>query len=155
MLKKIIKSIWKIILFFLILLFFFAVVKPAYINYKENKNEVVVDKSGERATSKNKIAVEDKTSSEDGNTWKLEKKDSYDPFTFDDRILLYEGNIDATAMNSLMEILIEDIESPTYSKVDVSINGTNLSYDDKENYSSNLNNFKNSISANSKYLVEF
>lgn len=159
MFKKIFKFIWKIILFFLILLFFFAVIKPAYINYKQNKKEVIVDTSGQRATSKNKVSETSssgKSSTDDGNTWKLERKDDYDPFTFDDRILLYEGNLDFDSMNSLMEILIEDVDSPTYSKVDVNLNGTDISYSaDIEKYSSSLNDFKNSISQGNNYLVEF
>lgn len=158
MLKKIFKTIWKIILFLLILLFFFAVIKPAYTNYKLNKKEIIVDTSGERATSKNKVAetiAEINTTDNDEDRWKLEKKDSYDPFTFDDRILLYEGNLDSDSMNKLMDVLIEDIESTTYSKIDVNLNGTDISYDDKENYGSSLTNFKNSISSGNKYLVEF
>ena len=55
MFKKIFKFIWRLIIFILILLFFFAVIRPAYINYKQNKKEVIVDQSGERATSKNKL----------------------------------------------------------------------------------------------------
>lgn len=160
MLKKIFKTIWKIILFLLILLFFFAVIKPAYINYKQNKKEVIVDTSGERATSKNKVAdvVTDENNNKDNDDedrWKLERKENYDPFTFDDRILLYEGNLDSDSMNKLMDILIEDVESKTYSKVDVSLNGVDISYDDKDTYSSNLINFKNSISKNNNYVVEF
>lgn len=158
MLKKIFKTIWKIILFLLILLFFFSVVIPAYRDYKLNKKEVVVDTSGERATSRNK-AIDDiasgKSNNDDGNSWKLERKDDYDPFTFDDRILLYEGNLDSDSMNKLMEVLIEDIDSKTYSKVDVELNGIGISYDDKDTYSSSLINFKNSISQGNKYLVEF
>ncbi len=158
MLKKIFKFIWRIILFFLIILFFFAVIRPAYINYKQNKKEVVVDTSGKIATNKNKIeetSYFEKSSNDDGNSWKVERKDNYDPFTFDDRILLYEGNLDNDSMNSLMEILIEDADSPTYSKVDINLNGTDISYADKENYSSNLINFKNAILAGNKYNVEF
>lgn len=160
MLKKIFKTIWKIILFLLILLFFFAVIRPAYINYKQNKKEVIVDTSGERATSKNKVKETDTSekssnNNDDGNTWKLERKDDYDPFTFDDRILLYEGNLNSDSMNKLMDVLIEDIDSKTYSKVNVELNGMELSYDDKDTYSSNLISFKNSISQDNKYLVEF
>lgn len=158
MLKKIFKTIWKIILILLILLFFFAVIRPAYIDYKQNKKDVIVDASGERATSKNKVGENinsGESDSDDGNTWKLERKDDYDPFTFDDRILLYEGELDSASMNSLMEILIEDVESPTYSKIDVNLNGTDISYSEKENYSLSLTNFKNSISSGNKYLVEY
>lgn len=158
MLKKIFKTIWKIILLLLILIFFFAVVLPAYRDYKLNKKEVVVDTSGERATSKNKaedVVADENDNSNDEDRWKLEKKENYDPFTFDDRILLYEGNLDSDSMNKLMDVLIEDVESKTYSKVDVELNGVNISYDDKDTYSSNLINFKNSISKNNNYVVEF
>lgn len=160
MFKKIFKFIWRLIIFILILLFFFAVIRPAYINYKQNKKEVIVDQSRERATSKNKlkenlISEENNSNGDNENSWKLERKEDYDPFTFDDRILLYEGTLNSDSMNSLMEILIEDIESPTYSKIDINLNGIDISYDNKENYSSSLNNFKNSISNGKKYLVEY
>ena len=150
MFKKRFKFIWRLIIFILILLFFFAVIRPAYINYKQNKKEVIVDQSGERATSKNKlkenlISEENNSNGDNENSWKLERKEDYDAFTFDDRILLYEGTLNSDSMNSLMEILIEDIESPTYSKIDINLNGIDISYDNKENYSSSLNNFKNSV----------
>lgn len=168
MLKKIFKVIWTIIVLLLILIFFFAVIKPAYIDYKQNKKDVIVDTSGERATSKNKKEKENDTKNnknndnnknnkndDDEDKWKLEKKDNYDPFTFDDRILLYEGNINSDSMNKLMDVLIEDVESKTYSKVDVSIEGTDIFYSDKDNYNSSLINFKNSISSDAKYTVKF
>lgn len=157
MLKKILKNIFIIILLLLLALFFFAVIKPAYTDYILNKNEIVVDTSGERATSKNKVnsIITADESDSDEDRWKLEKKDSYDPFNFDDRILLYEGNINSDSMNRLIDILIEDIDSTTYSKVDINLNGVEISYDDKDAYSSNLINFKNSISESNNYVVEF
>ena len=86
MFKKIFKFIWRLIIFILILLFFFAVIRPAYINYKQNKKEVIVDQSGERATSKNKlkenlISEENNSNGDNENSWKLERKEDYDPFT--------------------------------------------------------------------------
>lgn len=159
MLKKIFKIIWTIIILLLIAIFFFGVVRPAYINYKLNKKEVVVDTSGERATSKNKIKEElasnNKNRNDDESSWKVEKKDKYDPFTFDDRILLYEGNLNSDSMEKLMNVLIEDYESKTYSKPNVLLNGKEITYEDKENYISSLINFKNSISKNAKYIVNF
>lgn len=140
--------------------FIFAVIKPAYINYKQNKKEVIVDTSGERATSKKKAEKEassknKKENDSDEDKWKLERKENYDPFTFDDRILLYEGNMNSDSMNKLMDILIEDVESKTYSKVDVSLGGTEISYSDKENYNLELINYKNLISSDGKYTVKF
>lgn len=162
MFKKIFKFIWTLILLLLLLVFYFAVIKPAYINYKQNKKEVVVDTSGERATSKNKVENETSSSSDsdnntddDENKWKLERKEDYDPFTFDDRILLYEGTMTSDSINKLMDILIEDVDSKTYSKVDVSLDGNDISYSNKENYNSELINYKNSISENSEYTVKF
>ncbi len=151
MLKKIFKTIFIIILLLLLLLFFFAVIKPAYIKYKENKPKVVVDTSGERATSKNKEKNSNKSNKKEIESEKVE----YNPFTFDDRILLYEGNIDSEYMTRLIDVLIEDIDSQMYSKVDINLNGTDISYNDKENYSLVLNNFKNSITKDAKYFVEF
>lgn len=157
MLKKIFKTIWIIIVLLLLALFFFGVVRPAYINYKLNKKEVVVDTSGERATSKNKIKNEQMAADKNGSesSWKVEKKDKYDPFTFDDRILLYEGNLNSDSMKKLMNILIEDFSSKTFSKPNISLNGTDITYENKENYSSSLNDFKNSISQNARYTVKF
>lgn len=162
MFKKIFKFIWTLILLLLLLVLFLAVIKPAYINYKQNKKEVVVDTSGERATSKKKAEKEanskNKSNSDNDNDedrWKLERKEDYDPFTFDDRILLYEGDMNSDSMKKLMDILIEDVESKTYSKVDVSLDGNDISYSSKENYNSELINYKNSISENSKYTVKF
>lgn len=152
MIKKIFKTILiiiLIILFILFILFFFAVIKPAYIQYKQNQPQVTVDKSGERATSKNKEKDKD-------NKKEIESEEfEYNPFTFDDRILLYEGNIDAEAMTRLIDVLIEDIDNQMYSKVDVNINGTEISYENEENYTNVLKDFRNSISANGKYFVEF
>lgn len=160
MLKKIFKFIWTIILFLLILILFFAVIKPAYLDYKKNKKEVVVDTSGERATSKNKDKKEEssknnKNSNEDEEKWRLEKKENYDPFTFDDRILLYEGNMNSDSINKLMDVLIEDVESKTYSKVDVSLDGIDISYSNKDDYNSSLIDYKNSISKDAEYTVKF
>lgn len=149
MLKKIFKTILIILLLLLFVLFFFAVIKPAYISYKQNKPQVVVDKSGERATSKNK-------ENDDKNKKEIESEEvEYNPFTFDDRILLYEGNINSEEMTKLMNVLIEDIDSQMYSKVDINLNGIDISYNDKENYRLSLNNFKNSIPKDGNYLVEF
>lgn len=157
MLKKIFKTIWKIVIILLLLLFFFSVIRPAYLNYKANKKEVVVDTSGERATSKNKVSNSETstTSEDDGNTWKLERKEEYEPVNFDDRILLYEGTQNGTYVERLFDVLIEDIDSQTYSKIDVNFNGVDISYDNKENYASSLNKFKNAVSSDGKYLVEF
>lgn len=151
MIKKIFKTILTIIIILLFILFFFAVIKPAYIQYKQNQPQVTVDKSGERATSKDKEKDKDKD-----NKKEIESKEfEYNPFTFDDRILLYEGNIDAEAMTRLIDVLIEDIDNQMYSKVDVNINGTEISYENEENYTNVLKDFRNSISANGKYFVEF
>lgn len=149
MIKKIFKTILIIIIILLFILFFFAVIKPAYIQYKQNQPQVTVDKSGERATSKDKEKDKD-------NKKEIESEEfEYNPFTFDDRILLYEGNIDAEAMTRLIDVLIEDIDNQMYSKVDVNINGTEISYENEENYTNVLKGFRNSISANGKYFVEF
>lgn len=154
MLKKIFKTICIIILLLLIILLFFAVVKPIYTNYKSNKKEVIVDKSGKRATSENKVIEEVTDKDNNENKWKLERKE-YEPIIFDDRILLYEGNINSGLMNELMNILIEDIESQTFSKVDVKLNDMDISWNNKDMYSSSLINFKNSILENNMYIVEF
>ena len=149
MIKKIFKTILTIIIILLFILFFFAVIKPAYIQYKQNQPQVTVDTSGERATSKDKEKDKD-------NKKEIESEEfEYNPFTFDDRILLYEGNIDAEAMTRLIDVLIEDIDNQMYSKVDVNINGTEISYENEENYTNVLKGFRNSISANGKYFVEF
>lgn len=149
MIKKTFKTILIIILIVLFILFFFAVLKPAYMQYKQNKPQVTIDTSGERATSKNK-------EKDDENKKEIETEEfGYNPFTFDDRILLYEGNIEAEGMRRLIDVLIEDINSQMYSKVGVNINGTEISYENKENYTKVLNNFRNSISENGKYFVEF
>ena len=149
MIKKIFKTILIIIIIILFILFFFAVIKPAYIQYKQNQPQVTVDTSGERATSKDKEKDKD-------NKKEIESEEfEYNPFTFDDRILLYEGNIDAEAMTRLINVLIEDIDNQMYSKVDVNINGTEISYENEENYTNVLKDFRNSISANGKYFVEF
>ena len=130
-------------------IFFFAVIKPAYIQYKQNQPQVTVDTSGERATSKDKEKDKD-------NKKEIESEEfEYNPFTFDDRILLYEGNVDAESMTRLIDVLIEDIDNQMYSKVDVNINGTEISYENEENYTNVLKDFRNSISANGKYFVEF
>ena len=148
MLKNIFKIIFIIILLLFILLIVFAVIRPEYIKYKQNKKEVVVDTSGERATSKNKVSDNEKNSSAQSK--------EYDSFTLDDRILLYEGDLNSDSMNKLIDILLEDIESTAFTKLDINLNGTELSYyDDKENYISNLNNFKNSIKQENNYYVEF
>lgn len=151
MIKKIFKTILTIIIILLFILFFFAVIKPAYIQYKQNQPQVTVDKSGERATSKDKEKDKDKDNKKEIESEEFE----YNPFTFDDRILLYEGNIDAEAMTRLIDVLIEDIDNQMYSKVDVNINGTEISYENEENYTNVLKGFRNSISANGKYFVEF
>lgn len=151
MIKKIFKTILTIIIILLFILFFFAVIKPAYIQYKQNQPQVTVDKSGERATSKDKEKDKDKDNKKEIESEEFE----YNPFTFDDRILLYEGNIDAEAMTRLINVLIEDIDNQMYSKVDVNINGTEISYENEENYTNVLKDFRNSISANGKYFVEF
>lgn len=151
MIKKIFKTILTIIIILLFILFFFAVIKPAYIQYKQNQPQVTVDKSGERATSKDKEKDKDKDNKKEIESEEFE----YNPFTFDDRILLYEGNIDAEAMTRLIDVLIEDIDNQMYSKVDVNINGTEISYENEENYTNVLKDFRNSISANGKYFVEF
>ncbi len=161
MFKKIIKIISTIIIILLILLAYFSIIKPAYINYKINKKEVVVDTSGERATSKNKVseATTNKQNSSE-NTFKVEKKE-YDSAIFDDRILLYEGEVDSKLMEAFIKVLIEDTEDNTYSKIDIDINGiegvTNgtISFDDKEKYISTLNQVKDSISEDKKYVVDF
>ena len=149
MIKKIFKTILTIIIILLFILFFFAVIKPAYIQYKQNQPQVTVDTSGERATSKDKEKDKD-------NKKEIESEEfEYNPFTFDDRILLYEGNVDAESMKRLIDVLIEDIDNQMYSKVDVNINGTEISYENEENYTNVLKDFRNSISANGKYFVEF
>ena len=149
MIKKIFKTILIIIIILLFILFFFAVIKPAYIQYKQNQPQVTVDTSGERATSKDKEKDKD-------NKKEIESEEfEYNPFTFDDRILLYEGNVDAESMTRLIDVLIEDIDNQMYSKVDVNINGTEISYENEENYTNVLKDFRNSISANGKYFVEF
>ena len=149
MIKKIFKTFLTIIIILLFILFFFAVIKKAYIQYKQNQPQVTVDTSGERATSKDKEKDKD-------NKKEIESEEfEYNPFTFDDRILLYEGNIDAEAMTRLIDVLIEDIDNQMYSKVDVNINGTEISYENEENYTNVLKDFRNSISANGKYFVEF
>lgn len=149
MIKKIFKTILTIIIILLFILFFFAVIKPAYIQYKQNQPQVTVDTSGERATSKYKEKDKD-------NKKEIESEEfEYNPFTFDDRILLYEGNVDAESMTRLIDVLIEDIDNQMYSKVDVNINGTEISYENEENYTNVLKDFRNSISANGKYFVEF
>ena len=149
MIKKIFKTILIIIIIILFILFFFAVIKPAYIQYKQNQPQVTVDTSGERATSKDKEKDKD-------NKKEIESEEfEYNPFTFDDRILLYEGNVDAESMTRLIDVLIEDIDNQMYSKVDVNINGTEISYENEENYTNVLKDFRNSISANGKYFVEF
>lgn len=159
MLKKIFKIICKIIIFLLIILLFLAVIRPAYIKYKENKKVAVVDKSGELAVPKEKALKEsqkeEKNSESDEEGWKLERKEEYDPFNFDDRILLYEGKINSNAMNELVDILIEDFDSKTFSKVDINLNGNDFSYSDKDTYISNLQNLKNSIIENGNYTVNF
>ena len=58
-------------------------------------------------------------------------------------------------MTRLIDVLIEDIDNQMYSKVDVNINGTEISYENEENYTNVLKDFRNSISANGKYFVEF
>lgn len=151
MIKKIFKTILIIIIILLFILFFFAVIKPAYIQYKQNQPQVTVDTSGERATSKDKEKDKDKDNKKEIESEEFE----YNPFTFDDRILLYEGNVDAEAMTRLINVLIEDIDNQMYSKVDVNINGTEISYENEENYTNVLKDFRNSISANGKYFVEF
>ena len=149
MIKKIFKTILTIIIILLFILFFFAVIKPAYIQYKQNQPQVTVDTSGERATSKDKEKDKD-------NKKEIESEEfEYNPFTFDDRILLYEGNVDAESMTRLIDVLIEDIDNQMYSKVDVNINGTEISYENEENYTNVLKDFRKSISANGKYFVEF
>lgn len=149
MIKKIFKTILTIIIILLFILFFFAVIKPAYIQYKQNQPQVTVDTSGERATSKDKEKDKD-------NKKEIESEEfEYNPFTFDDRILLYVGNVDAESMTRLIDVLIEDIDNQMYSKVDVNINGTEISYENEENYTNVLKDFRNSISANGKYFVEF
>ncbi len=149
MIKKIFKTILTIIIILLFILFFFAVIKPAYIQYKQNQPQVTVDTSGERATSKDKEKDKD-------NKKEIESEEfEYNPFTFDDRILLYEGNVDAESMTRLIDVLIEDIDNQMYSKVDVNINGIEISYENEENYTNVLKDFRNSISANGKYFVEF
>ena len=167
MFKNVFNLILKIIIILFIILFLLAVVRPAYINYKLNKKEVVVDKSGELAIPKMRAEAEaerekkEKNSSRNSNnnssenTWTIERKEDYDPFNFDDRILLYEGNLNSDSMNKLMDILIEDVESPTFSKVDVKLNGVDITYSDKDTYSSSLVNFKNGISGDGTYTVNF
>lgn len=161
MFKKIIKTILIIIIILLAVLAYFSIIKPAYIDYKKNKKEIVVDTSGERATSQNKVpqnTTKNKSSNE--NTFKVEKKE-YDSVIFDDRILLYEGEIDSKLMEAFVKILIEDTEDNTYSKIDMNINGVEgiasqtISFDDKEQYISTLNKVKDSISEDKKYIVDF
>lgn len=148
MFKKIIKLFLWILVLFLALLIFIGIIRPAYVKYKEDKPKVIVDTSGERATSKTK-----EKKSSDKNIESTDLGDAQ--ITFDDRILLYEGNVDAENMIRLMNILIEDIDSKIYSKVDINLNEIDISYKDKENYRVVLNNFKNSIKKDSKYFVEF
>ena len=160
------KKIWKIFLILFCILLFFSVIRPAYIKYKSNKKEVVVDTSGELAMTEywnNKSNIDfietenlnnKENNSDDENKWKLERKE-YDPFVVDERILLYEGNIDSGKMNQLMDVLIEDITSQTYAKLDIVLNGNTITYSDIESYKNNLNSFKNSISSQSNYNVKF
>ena len=167
MFKNVFNLILKIIIILFIILFLLAVVRPAYINYKLNKKEIVVDKSGELAIPKMRAQSEfekeknEKNSSRNSNddssenTWTLERKEEYDFFYFDDRILLYEGDLNSDSMNNLMNILIEDVESQTFSKVDVKLNGVDITYTDKDTYSSSLVNFKNGISGDGNYTVDF
>lgn len=175
---KVLKSIMSLIIILLILLLFFAVVRPVYMEYKQNKKQVVVDTSGERATSKNKVSMIEKIKngitgdSDENSNYKISdeemdehgiklKESEYTPFTFDDRILLYEGDANYKSINSLTNILIENIGSKTYSKPDVvfkNVNGietSHITYDNEATYSSVLNEFKNSINQNDKYTVSF
>lgn len=171
MFKKLFNLIMKIAIVSFIILFILAVARPLYLDYQANKKEIVVDKSGELAMPKiraekesAKKAVEEEkeanstknnSDSSDEEAWRLERKEEYDPFNFDDRILLYEGNINSDSMKKLMDILIEDVDSQTFSKVDISLNGSVITYNDKDSYVSSLLNFKNEISNDVKYNVSF
>lgn len=164
MLKKVLKFICLLILILALIIVFFAVIKPAYINYKQNKKNVIVDTSGERATSKNKVQ-EDATSSNgnkdsNGKTESVSgEKKEFEPVVFDDRILLYVGEMNSDSTKMLANILIEDIDSETFSKNDIHfenirVSSSDISYSDKGNYRLVLDEFKNSISSNDTYLVE-
>lgn len=170
MFKNLFNLIIKIAIIIFTILFILAVIIPVYLKYQANKKEIVVDKSGELAIPKMRAEAEaarneaekkestivyNYSNSTDEEDWKLERKKEYDPFNFDDRILLYEGNIDSKKMNTLMDILIEDVDSSTFSKVDININGNDLTYSDKDLYLSNLINFKNEIIEEGKYIVTF
>lgn len=159
-LKKILKFICTLILILALILIFFAVIKPAYINYKPNKKTVVVDTSGKRATSKNKTQ-EDSLSSEENKNSKStnSKKTEYEPVVFDDRILLYVGEMNYDSIKMLADILIEDANSETFSKIDIhfeniKVSSSDISYSDTENYKHVLNEFKDSLSPKDTYLVE-
>lgn len=203
MIKKILKFLYILIIIFLIIFTYLKVITPLYDRYKANKKPVVVDTSGIRATSRNKVTDttiydEAEISSNEGNSSTAQKgglfatisngvkktytsiknnitsnndnkndnnedleNKEYTTITFDDRILLHEGNINSSSMNLLMDALIDDYSNKSFTKTDVqfnNINGltaTSITFDNPDTYITVLNEVKKSISPDSTYTVSF
>lgn len=84
----------------------------------------------------------------------------YDPFYFDDNLLLYEGKQNGNMVRSMINRLIDNTNQELFSYVDVTIKNFGsldgkISFTNKEDYVSRLMSVRNSIEDNGKYNISY
>ena len=180
--KKIIKWIF---IFFLILLFIFALVflldkALGILENKFGKSQKFdaltpiaykTDRDDENYNHYNDKKDRDNNEDSDENSKKNNNKDNnsnadsktidieYNPVYMDDVILLYEGKQTGKSINILLDRLIENTNQTLFSYVTVTTKGIGenkvINFDDVSSYVSSLQNIQNSLDQNAYYNVSF
>ena len=94
------------------------------------------------------------------NTNKIVIDADYEPFYFDDNLLLYGGKQNGNMVVSMIDRIIEDTDQELFSHVDVTIKNFGgldgkITFTSKEEYVSRLTEIKNSINNSGKYNVSY
>ena len=94
------------------------------------------------------------------NTNKIVIDADYEPFYFDDNLLLYEGKQNGYRIKAMIDRIIEDTDQELFSNVDVTIlnfgnKDGKITFTNKEEYVSRLTEIKNSINDEEKYNVSY
>ena len=119
-------------------------------------NVVHIDK-----TPKEEVASEpaESESSEEQNTLiNFDLPSEYNSFVFDDRLLMYGGEQNASLTRTVLSIMIEDAINDFYSNPKLTvrnIGGFDGTIENNEDYISNLNSIKSQLDDNLMYNISF
>ena len=169
MLKKILKTI-----FFILLALLIGVIGFGYFNFVKDKyfnknNNSVINNYNNTINIENNDSNKDNSNKNDDNKSNSNKKSNnnqndvnkqYDTNTFDLSILLYEGENEGDTVRKVLERVIENANNNLYSNTSVTLKnvGTaSYSYelDNKDDYINDLEIIRNSISETGKYNISF